>query len=484
MERLSDKKTCLREGICAAGLFLALFLLCRLFPVTGDDWFREALGASLHGPLDLLREAVSRWATVNGRVLGNILAYAAGSRPVLRELMRAGFTLALIVLLARATRVGGWRGLLLWTAAVLALPREMFCQIYPWAAGFFNYVPPVVMLLACLVLVRPVLEGGTLEERPARGVALFLLGFGQQLFIENNTLYALCAALALLMWYRLEQKKWSPCLLALLAGCVLGAGLLFASPSYRLIGQEGGAYHSGLGAGLTGLLATARENLLPVARHFILECPVLYWSLTALALLLGWEKRGMLQRLLWAALALSCLWLAWGRSALWAAVVWWLLLTAAVWSWTPDRASRAWGMFFWLSAPVAAGPLLFVNPIGPRCLFLSYVLLLAAGGTLLRALEPERLPALLTGLVPVVLAAAVLGLYFSVFLPIHQTELQRDRILRDAIAAGDSEAAVPGYDHHGYLWDADNGSKMQQVYFRERPGDLEIWFLGPCQRED
>ena len=485
MERLDNKRAGMGGAVCLAGLFLALFLLCRLFPVVGDDWYREALGASIHGPGDLLREAASRWATVNGRVLGNILAYAAGSRPLLRELLRAAFTLALIALLAGVTRVGGWRGLLLWTAAALALPREMFCQIYPWAAGFFNYVPPVVMLLACLVLVRPVLDGRPLEEGSARGAALFLLGFGQQLFIENNTLYALCAALVLLVWYRLERRKWSPCLLALLAGCVLGAALLFASPSYRLVGQAGGAYQSGLAGGLAGLVTTARENLTPVARHFILDCPVLYGSLTALVLLLGWKRRGASQRLLGAALAMSCLWLAWGGwRPLWGAAVWWLLLTAGLWLWTPDRPARAWGMFLWLSAPAAAGPLLFVSPIGPRCLFLSYVLLLAAGGTLLRALEPERLPALFGRVVPGVLAAAVLGLYFAVFLPIHRTELQRDGILRDAIAAGDSEAAIPGYDHRGWLWDADNGGKMKQVYYREEPGDLEIWFLGPCPGED
>ena len=124
-----------------AVLFLALFLLCRLFPLTGDDWSREALGAALHSPLDLLREVVGRWTTISGRALGNLLAYAAGSRPLLRELMRAGFTLALIALLAAVTRMASWRGLLLWTAAALALPRAMFCQIYPWAAGFSTMSP-------------------------------------------------------------------------------------------------------------------------------------------------------------------------------------------------------------------------------------------------------------------------------------------------------------------------------------------------------
>lgn len=475
-----NRQTRWGAAACLAGLFLVLFLLCRLFPIVGDDWYREALGAAIHSPWDLFREVAARWSTINGRVLGNILAYTAGSRPLIRELMRAGFTLALTALLARTARLGGWRGLLLSAAALLALPRPMFCQIYPWAAGFFNYVPPVVMLLACLLILRPVFEGQPLEERPLQGVLLFLLGFGQQLFIENNTLYALWAALVLLMWYRLEQRRWSPCLLAFFAGCALGAALLFASPSYRIIGAEGGAYQSGLAGGLSGLMAAAQLNLPEVARYFILDCPVLYWSLTLLALLL-WQRserrKGRLDLLLAGGLFLECLGLAYGRLAPIAiAALWSIHLTAVLWRWTPDRSVRARTLFLWAGAFVAAGPLLFVNPIGPRCLFLSYVLLLAAAGTLLQALEPERLPAVLTGLVPAALAAAVLGGCFSVFLPLHQVELERTRILEAAAASGISEAVLPPYNHDGWLWDADNAPKMELFYGQTVPGGLTITF--------
>lgn len=473
-----EKSSRLGRALCLTALFLLLFTLCRLFPLVGDDWFREALGASLHSPADLLREVAARWSTVNGRVLGNILAYSAGSRPLLREGMRALFTLALIALLARVVRLWSWQGLLLCAAALLALPREMFAQIYPWAAGFFNYLPPVVMLLACLELVRPVLEGRPLEESPVRGGALFLLGFGQQLFIENNTLYALCASFVLLAWYWLERRRWSPCLLALFLGCVLGAALLFASPSYRLIAGEGGAYQSGLGGGLAGLIEAARVNLPEVARYFILDCPILYFGITLLVLAqaIPIAQPAWADWLLLAALPLGALAMYWA-TAMAAAVFWWLAITAALWRWLSDRSARAWALFLWLSAPVAAGPLLFVSPIGPRCLFLSYVLMLGAAGVLLQALAPERLPAPLTALGSVALAAAVFGFCIHIYLPLHQVELQRTLLLADALAAGEAEVALPTYDHGGWLWDADNAFKMEQYYYREAPGDLTVTFV-------
>lgn len=471
MELQREKRERARFAICGVVLFAALFLLCLTFPIVGDDWFRETLGASLHSPVDLAREVAVRWATVNGRILGNVLAYSAGSRPLLREGMRALFTLALAVLLARVTRLEGWQGLLLCAFGVLALPREMFAQIYPWAAGFFNYVPPVVMLLACLELVRPVLDGETLTERPGRAAALFLLGFGQQLFIENNTLYALCASFVLLAWYWLERREWSPCLLALFLGCVLGAALLFASPSYRLITQDGGAYQSGLGGGLSGLLAAARENLPEVTRYFLLGHPLPHSFLVVLALA-HWRRGGgragadwLLAALLVAGLpVISRHWLI--------TAVWWLAFAAALWRWLPGRSSRSWTLFLWFSAPAAAGPLLFVHPIGPRCLFLSYVLVLAVLGILFRTLEPSH------WLTPVsaVLAAGIFCYCFSVFLPLHKLEEQRTQAIQKALSSGQTEVTIPAYRHNGWLWDADNAPKMEQFYFQAEPGDLRIKF--------
>ena len=129
------------ERAALGTLFLALLALCGLFPLTGDDWFREELGRRLTGPMDLLEAVLSGWRTYNGRILGNLLAYAAGSRRLLRELLRAAFLFGTVRL---AAGHGGFRtvwGTLLTAAALLALPRDMFAQIYPWAAGFFNYVP-------------------------------------------------------------------------------------------------------------------------------------------------------------------------------------------------------------------------------------------------------------------------------------------------------------------------------------------------------
>ena len=277
----------LRWGLLLAAMTAALAVLFWLFPLTGDDWYREGLGRTIHSLGDLAREVVSRWKTTNPRILGNILAYLSGSRPVLREALRTGITLCLMIFAAKAAGLRSKAGFLFLTAGCFALPREMFRQIYPWAAGFFNYVPPVAALLAVFWLLEDGFEKK--HESPGRCAAVGLLAFSAQLFVENDTIYAVCAGIFLLLWCRKAQKRWSPGALCFLLGAILGAALLFASPSYRTVTQAGTAYQ--MAGGLSGLCATARENLPEILSWMLTDCPVLYIGLTLAALTLALRTR-------------------------------------------------------------------------------------------------------------------------------------------------------------------------------------------------
>ena len=288
------------ERAALGALFLALLALCGLFPLTGDDWFREELGRRLTGPMDLLGTVFHGWRTYNGRILGNLLAYAAGSRRLLRELLRAAFLFGTVRL---AAGHGGFRtvwGTLLTAAALLALQRDMFAQIYPWAAGFFNYVPPVTLALAALRLLGDLFAERPVPRGAARAAAVFLLGLCGALFVEHVALYGVWAGVVLLAWSRWRGITSAPAA-AFCLGTLLGALALFLSPSYGLI-WGGGAYSA-------GLWANAGENLPVVVSGLISRCPVLYLALTALGL--AWfaaSRRTGPDRLLAALLALGCGW--------------------------------------------------------------------------------------------------------------------------------------------------------------------------------
>ena len=463
------------ERAALGALFLALLALCGLFPLTGDDWFREELGRRLTGPTDLLEAVLAGWRTYNGRILGNLLAYAAGSRRLLRELLRAAFLFGTVRL---AAGHGGFRtvwGTLLTAAALLALPRDMFAQIYPWAAGFFNYVPPAALALATLRLL-----GALFAERPVpggvpRAAAVFLLGLCGALFVEHVTLYGVWAGAVLLVWSWRRGIASAP-VAAFCAGTLLGALVLFLSPSYGLI-WGGGAYSA-------GLWATAGENLPVVVSGLISRCPVLYLTLTALGL--AWfaaSRRTGPDRLLAALLALGCgCFILCGLRGRWtggealAAVLWGAALWAGCWRWLPKGERRNRALFFLASAGVGALPLLAVSPIGPRCLYWSYVCLTIAAGNLLSALPLGLLPRRPVRGAALGLAAGALAFYLALFFPIRVLEVERLAALEEAVAQGRREVVLPAYPHGEYLWEGDTDKIGSRFYIQE-PGDLSISFV-------
>ena len=463
------------ERAALGALFLALLALCGLFPLTGDDWFREELGRRLTGPTDLLEAVLAGWRTYNGRILGNLLAYAAGSRRLLRELLRAAFLFGTVRL---AAGHGGFRtvwGTLLTAAALLALPRAMFAQIYPWAAGFFNYVPPTALALAALRMLEDLFAERPVPGGVPRAAAVFLLGLCGALFVEHVTLYGVWAGAVLLVWSWRRGLPKAPAA-AFCAGTLLGAILLFLSPSYGLI-WGGGVYSA-------GLWANAGENLPVVVSGLISRCPVLYLTLTALGL--AWfaaSRRTGLDRLLAALLALGCgCFILCGLRGRWtggealAAVLWGAALWAGCWRWLPKGERRNRALFFLAGAGVGALPLLAVSPIGPRCLYWSYVCLVISAGNLLSALPLGLLPRRPVRGAALGLAVGVLAFYLALFLPIHALEGERLAALEEAVAQGRREVVLPAYPHGEYLWEGDTDKIGSRFYIQE-PGDLSISFV-------
>ena len=78
----------------------------------------------------------------------------------------------------------------------------------------------------------------------------------------------------------------------------------------------------------------------------------------------------------------------------------------------------------------AALPLLFVSPVGPRCLYASYLLTLAAAFSLLAesGLKPDFALPLCAGL-----CAAVLVFYTLSYLPLRRAVAAQETLLREAM---------------------------------------------------
>ena len=153
-------------------------------------------------------------------------------------------------------------------------------------------------------------------------------------------------------------------------------------------------------------------------------------------------------------------------------LAWFLLAILGTLCWTAG-ALRARGCFFLLLSLSAALPLLFVSPVGPRCLYASYLLTLAAAFSLLAesGLKPDFALPLCAGL-----CAAVLVFYTLSSLPLRRAVAAQETLLREAMLRGERTVRVPACgDTAGLLWEP-NTPKMEYAYFYITPGDLSIEF--------
>ena len=180
IERIRPNGKCWRNVfLLVGGTYLFFLLLAFCFPVAGDDWFfttryqNENLFFAIRRGIDTAKQ---HFITTNGRYLGNAFSGMFGCSAVLRALFRGGVMLGVWLAVCRLCKVQKISGYFLAAALVVALPPMMFGQAYAWAAGFFNYVPPLFLLLLYLCGAAPLFSEENKSDRWYHGVSFFLLG--------------------------------------------------------------------------------------------------------------------------------------------------------------------------------------------------------------------------------------------------------------------------------------------------------------------
>lgn len=134
------------------GLFLLfLFFLAYKFPVVGDDWY--ALRVHITSLQELIENGARHWNNVNGRWLGHMAVILSMSSRILCAAVRAVIIWLIMILGYKNSGFKCKEGCLIVFLYILAVPKEIFSETYSWAAGFFNYVPPVLLVFLYLYLI-------------------------------------------------------------------------------------------------------------------------------------------------------------------------------------------------------------------------------------------------------------------------------------------------------------------------------------------
>ena len=492
---MSRGKNAARWAVLLIFLAACLYIAWKV-PYTHDDWDWG------------LPVGVERLVTagLNSRYAGTALVLAMTRSQLFKTLVMGG-GMFLIPWLASclATEKGEERAV--WTAAggaaLFSMPMVSWQQTFGWVSAFANFVAGAAVMLGVLLLWKKTFSPKSKHPIPLAG-ALFVLCLAGQLFAENQTL-ALTGAGVVTGVYALASRRGRLPALAGMAGCLLGALLMFGNPLYGQLATSGTAVEGVRslvfepGQGLGSMAATVVERLFTVVLPGLFE----YYPGVCLLASVGclWRLHRGGARWYWQALV--GLWSAFYCAQCWvvmeqlrqldswqcpwqpvrvagAVIQLILLLAVVVWDGGEKRNAR---LLLLLAAVGMLAPFVVVKDYGARCVFPFAVALLVAGLSLLHGLEKVRW----------VYALALIALVFSVgfhlraYRLIGQTEWIRQTQMTQAVAEGASSVVLPteGWDLY-YFWGRNPQSEVRADYFRAfygLPEDMELIFLPPGSAE-
>lgn len=481
-------------ALVLALIYAFLLVLSAGFPVTGDDWFfasTRQLSAS-QAVSRGARIAAQHYETTNGRVLGNFLSALLGCSKLWRELVRCGVLLGIVIAVCSLCEIKTSVGRVCALALLIALPSQLFAESYAWAAGFFNYVPPVLLLLIDLLLFKRKDAKGRLWQLPL----WFLLGAAGQLFSEHMTIVFCLLSAAVFADSCKKERRADKRLLAHLVGALLGAAVMFLAPGYHSAQSAG---YRAVASGASGLLATIETNFPVISQTLLGEnwFVVLPMSAICAALLLHTQPKTR-KASGWSAFSLTALLLTpvffWcdahvlqqmaynchvARLTVALELVFalaYLAALSAVCALCLKDVERRMALTLLALAATLAAPFLVVSPVGPRCLYGSDVLLICVLLLLTREIL-SRQPKLRRLAVPALLcAAALLVSTLWVCLWNGRSERIREDYITQQMQAGETEITLPDFAYPDYVHEG-SSQKLGEYHYYAHANDIMFDFV-------
>lgn len=459
-------------------IFLILFYL---LPPAGDDFF-------FHTPKtfsDFIATQKHLYLTENGRILGNSCAYFFAENPILAVIFK---TLVIVGIVNLINKVIGNSLNWIWALIMLlclVIPTGIFAQTYAWSAGFYNYVTPALILL---FMFQKCIEVFNNEQSLKNSIILFGTGFMGCLFIEYYTTYSLIFGFCVLGIYWFNKKKISIDLLAYNLGTILGAITMFLSPVYHKISENEDTYRS-MSLSISHILSQARENYETVSNFTIGKNYIIVIILSILGMILIHNRKTVVSYL--------------GRFVLIGAPIYYYLSTKLLVTNFSIRSSTLAlcidllvGISYFLimlyainvgvgcievkarcyvllgSILILNGPLLIVTPIGPRCFYISYIVLVVLIGQIAKSMLSDNSILRMEGIMFWFLL--LVGMLVYLFIGFHQHKVysQKCAFIEREMEKKKEIIDVPQFEYPDFIHEPET-LKIGYKYYYNEPWDIE-----------
>lgn len=354
-----------------------------LSPLVVDDFLFQSL--NLKGFKNNLNYALGYG---NGRLLGNLGVLYFMKYPLLKVIIKSVAIIGVINLIRKVlfceNRDCDIQLSCLSFLLTIGVAPQIFAEVFTWTSGFSNYVPPIICMLLCLIIIKK-------ENKPSKYefFLIFVLGIVGQLYVEHSTIINVVMAVVCLFHSVRHCRDKISLNIVWVCGTIIGMIIMFLIPKLFCVFNEFEGYQKLNLHGVRELIISIVSNAMFISKMLCENC-FLFIALSTL-LIYFIKKKKKLNKVDKAAmivlvffpifcilsyilkiaqneikinLIFLCCLIVYVMS-----VVYFILTVIQV------KALQIKSMFFLLMAIFSILPLLIVYPIGKRCLFHSYIFL-------------------------------------------------------------------------------------------------------------
>lgn len=439
-------------------LFLFLLVLCFMFPYTNDDWtWGTSMGLNLF---------FSGFDNYNGRWVGNILALILTRSILLRTITMAFVLTGIIVLISKITNQKNTTIPLIAIFLILGMKSSIWAQGFVWTSGFVNYTVSIFLILIYFYLNRKLFSQEEVKFSFKSLFPLLLLGFSVSLIMENITIYNLLLAIFVIVFTYIKQKKIYASQISYFIGSILGTILMFSNSAYASILNNSDPYRS---VANNGLMENAINNYFGIiSTHLLFQNIILITFISIILLLIAKKvkKHNKFQKIICLFIffyplysILNTIFPSWqillNYTKYFNGLITFLYaicLFIFPFLFIKDKNKKNRMIFVIVSIGIITGLLLFVNPVGCRNFFPTYILFVLYAAMaydelkMKKNIEQEVIKVF--KLMIIMLAVYLLSIYVYIF----KHDIERTNYIKEAVKNKEKTIYFETLPYEEYVW--------------------------------
>ena len=439
-------------------MFCFIFCFSLLFPYSGDDLTWSINELSIKTIINFSTDL-----SLNGRYFGNIFAIFLTKNIFIRGLIISTVLSSIICIIKKYEKTNYIYILIL----LMMMPLEIFKQSIVWASGFANYAISTLLLLLILVLSQKIFSNNKIKITHV--ILPIIILFGTTI-IENMSLFLIIYFIVLNILYYIKNKTINWSLIICLIFTLLGNYIMFSHPVYLNVFKGNDTYRNI--AGSSNIIKRIFGNYGLVIKEYIINYSSIVWLMIVLIVNKKFKntkiENSKKKKFLTYALYYEFIYIIFSiiitilkmlsitnNYILYIDIVLSIIFVVLLLLIIINIYSKEYDIYAIILTIVGLlMPLLVVNPVGARNMFMIYVLLIILLFKLVNKsnidLNNNR-----TRIISFIIIIVFIGFYTGIYYKINKLFTERNNYIIESFKKGDKEILVPYLDCEKFVWQPD-----------------------------